>query len=116
MDDSFKISDLVAAEEELRQLKEKYGEVEKEPFWKRMITTYAEKKAAREPVKIRKSKYCLAALFGGWLGLHCFMVNKKVLGFVYLVLFFSGISFLMSILDIWYAIFLETDEQKCIMI
>lgn len=114
--DNFKVSELVAAEAELQQLKEKYGECEKEPLWKRVITAYAEKKAAREPVKIEKSKYCLAALFGGWFGLHCFMVKKKALGIIYLVLFFTGISFLMSILDIWYALFLETDEDKCIKI
>lgn len=116
MDDSVKISELIAAEEELRQLKEEYGEEEKDSLWKRVVTAHVEKKAARQPVKIRKAKYCLTALFGGWLGIHCFMVNKKAMGILYLVLALSGISFMMSILDIWYAVFLQTDEQKCITI
>ena len=116
MDDSFKIQDLIAAEDELQHLKEQYGEKEKEPFWKRLISRIVEKKASRVPVKISKKKYCLTALLGGWFGLHCFLVKKKTAGFCYLVFFFTGIPFMMSILDIWYALFLKADEEKCIMI
>lgn len=44
MMDSFKVSELIAAEEELQQLKEQYGEPQKEPLWKKVITAYVEKK------------------------------------------------------------------------
>lgn len=47
MDDSFKIQDLIAAEDELQQLKEQYGEKEEEPLWKRLISRIAEKKALK---------------------------------------------------------------------
>lgn len=116
MEDTFRVSELIAAEEELQQLKEKYGETEKEPLWKRLITSYAEKKANRVPKEIAKKKYCLTAFFGGWLGIHCFMTGKKGQGILYLLLSFTGISFLMSILDIWYALFLQTDENGKIKI
>lgn len=115
-DKSFNVAGLVTAEEELQQLKKEYGMEEKESLWKRIISAFVDKKASRAPVTISKKKYCLATLFGGWAGVHNFMVGKKGMGVIYLALSFTGFSIVMSILDLWYALFLKTDDAKCITI
>ncbi len=110
------IKDFIEAEEELAQLKEQYGIEEKTPFWKRAIDALFARIKKREPVKINKKKYCLTALFGGWLGIHQFLVGKKKTGAAYLLLFWSGFSVIMTVFDLWYALFLKADEENCIFI
>lgn len=112
----FDINELIAAEEELRDLKQQYGIEEKVPLRRSIIDRFFANKESRTPVAISKKKYCLTALFGGWLGIHCFMVGKKGQGILYLVTCFTGISFAMSIMDILYAAFLETDDSRLIRI
>ena len=112
----FDVSQLIDAENELRQLKKEYGIEEKEPFWKKAGNYLFGISEKRKAVTIGKKKYCLTALFGGFLGIHQFMVGKKVQGVLYLLLSVTGLSFAMSLLDILYAAFLKTDENNMICI
>ncbi len=113
--DGFQVTELLAAEEELHALKQEYG-IEDTSKAKKGIDALIDRFGNRNPVPISKKKYCLSALFGGWFGLHCFLVGKKLRGFLYLLLSVTGISLAMSLLDILYAAFLETDEDKLIFI
>ena len=110
------ISEFIAAEEELQQLKEQYGIEERPPLWKRAIDALFRHIGEREPVKIEKKKYCLTAMLGGWLGIHQFLVGRKKLGLAYLLLFWSGFSVIMTVFDLWYALFLKSDEDSLILI
>ena len=110
------IKDFIAAEEELQALKEQYGIEENTPFWKRAVDALFAHIKQREPVKIKKKKYCLAAFLGGWMGMHQFLVGKKKTGMAYLLLCWSGFPFIMTVFDLWYALFLKTDEEGCILI
>lgn len=112
----FDMTELIAAEEELSRLKNEEGLNVKTSFWKKCIDKIIEITERRQPVAISKKKYCLVALFGGILGIHQFMVGRKIMGVIYLLLAITGISFAMSILDILYALFLKTDESKLITI
>ncbi|MCR5516665.1 MAG: TM2 domain-containing protein [Lachnospira sp.] len=113
-DSRIDVNGLIRAEEELSQLKREYGIEEKLPFWKKCINFYINMKEKRKPVQISKKKYCLTALFGGLFGIHQFLVGRKAMGVIYLLLSVTGLSFAMSVLDIWYAAFLETDDRKLI--
>ncbi|MBQ8518719.1 MAG: TM2 domain-containing protein [Agathobacter sp.] len=110
--------DFVAAEAELQELKEKHNIVDKEKssLWKKLGDKYVAYKESVKPVAISKKKYCLTALFLGWLGVHQFMTGKKVAGALYLLTSWTGISFAMSVLDIFHAAFLKVDENNCINI
>lgn len=116
--ENYDVADFVAAEAELQELREKHnisGE-EKNPLWKKIGDKYVEYKESIKPVTINKTKYCLITLFLGWLGVHQFMTGKKVAGVLYLLVSWTGISFAMSVLDIFYAVFLKVDDNKCITI
>jgi len=116
--ETYDVADFVAAETELQELKEKYNisSEEKKPLWKKIGDKYAAYKDSIKPVTISKKKYCLTTLFFGWLGVHQFMTGKKVAGVLYLLVSWTGISFAMSVLDIFYAVFLKADENHCISI
>lgn len=116
MNQEIDIKEFISAEEELISLKKQYGINEEPPFWKKAMDYFIKRSDKRNMVKIDKKKYCITALLGGWLGIHQFMVGKKGLGIIYLLTSFTGFSFAMSVLDIWYALFLKTDETNLIEI
>ena len=116
--EQYDVADFVAAEVELQELREKYNITgdEKKSLWKKIGDKYVEYKDSIKPVTVNKKKYCLPTLFLGWLGVHQFMTGKKVAGVLYLIVSWTGISFAMSVLDIFYAVFLKVDENNCITI
>lgn len=112
----YSLDDFVAAEAELQELKEKYHieSDEKQPLWKRVGDKYVAWKDNKQPVTVQKKKYCLTALFLGWLGVHQFMIGRKGTGVLYLVTCWTGISFALSVLDIFQAAFLKVDDNNLI--
>ena len=104
------VGQLVALEDELHMLKKEYGIEEKTSPIKKVIDRIVEKVSSREPVSVKKVNYCICALMLGVFGVHQFMVHKWVKGIVYLALSFTGLSFVLSLLDILYAAFLKTDD------
>lgn len=115
-DEKVDINEFIAAEEELSNLKKKLGIKQKTHIWKKILNLIVDHKEKRLPVRISKKKYCFLALFGGIFGIHQFAVKKYITGVIYLLVSFTGLSFAMSILDIWYAAFLKSDEDKRVII
>ena len=115
-EENFHIKDLVKAENELRELRKSCDMEGKQNAWISWLDKIFQAGAKRLPVSIGKKKYCLTALFGGWLGLHQFMVGRKAFGILYLMLSFTGLSFVMSVMDLLYAAFLKADESHMIEI
>lgn len=116
--ETYDVADFVAAEAELQELREKYNipVEEKKTLWKKIGDKYVAYKESIKPVTINKTKYCLITLFLGWLGVHQFIIGKRIAGILYLLISWTGISFAMSVLDLFYAMFLKVDENKCITI
>ena len=114
--ESYSIHDFVAAEAELQELKEKYHieDNKKQSLWKRLGDKYVVFKESRKPVTVYKKKYCLTALLLGWLGVHQFMIGRKGTGILYLVICWTGISFALSVLDIFQAAFIKSDDNNLI--
>ena len=116
--ETYSLNDFIDAEAELQELKEKYHieDNKKESFWRKLGDTYVARKEDRKSVIVPKAKYCLIALFLGWLGVHQFMIGRKITGILYLATCWTGISFALSVLDIFHAVFLKVDENNCISI
>ena len=70
----------------------------------------------REPVAIGKTKYCLTALFLGWLGVHQFMAGKKFVGAFYLLTCWSGISVALTVFDLVVALCMPKNESGEILV
>lgn len=114
--DTYNVYDFIDAEAELQELKQKYHveDNKKQSLWKRLGDQYVALKDNKKPVTIQKKKYCLTALFLGWLGVHQFMIGRKITGILYLITCWTGISFALSVLDIFQAAFLKGDENNLI--
>ena len=104
------VGKLIALEDELHRLKKECGIEEKTSPIKKSIDWIIERISGREPMRVKKLNYCLCALMLGFLGAHQFMVHKWAKGVLYLALSFTGLSFVLSLLDILYAAFLKTDD------
>lgn len=61
-------------------------------------------------MKVSKGIYIALCLFLGGLGVHKFYSGKWVQGFLYLVLCMTGISLVLSVFDLLFAIFKKSDE------
>lgn len=116
--ETYSLNDFIDAEAELQELREKYHieDNKKQSWWKRLGDTYVARKDNTKLVTVQKKKYCLIALFLGWLGVHQFMIGRKVTGILYLLTCWTGISFALSVLDIFQSAFLKVDENNCISI
>lgn len=106
---------------ELEDLREQYGieppeEEKKEGKISHMVSSFFERRDAREKVCVNKKKHLKLAIFLGWAGAHRFHAKQKVLGIVYLLTCWSGFSVAMTIIDILEIIPIQADENGNIMI
>lgn len=110
--------DMVAAEMELDELRRQQGlEPEhKEGKLSRLISSYFERKDAKEKVTVSKKKHLLLCIFLGWAGGHRFHTKQYVLGIVYLLTCWTGFSAAMSIIDLMVIIPMQADENGNIQI
>ena len=67
-------------------------------------------------MKVSKGIYIALCLFLGGLGIHKFYAGKWVQGFFYLALCATGISLVLSVFDLFGAIFKKSDEYGQIRI
>jgi len=107
-------AELVAAEEELRALKEKYGMDTNEK--KGIISKLFDILGEREPVLVDRKKYLLLNVFLGFAGGHRFYSKRYILGVLYLAFCWTGFSIAMSIIDIMIALPKPVDEDGKILI
>ena len=70
-----------------------------------------EKNQEEIEMKVSKGIYIALCLFLGGIGAHKFYSGKWVQGFLYLVLCATGISLVLSVFDLFGAIFKKSDEH-----
>ena len=108
-ENSVSVQELIAAEEELAELKREHGI---EDHKKRgLISRLLDKLTDREEVTVNRKKYLLLNVFLGWAGGHRFYSKRYLLGTIYLLLCWTGLSVAMSIIDILVAIPKPVDEE-----
>ena len=105
------MEEYLAAKAELDAVREEYGVKPKEGKISRAISNFFDKRDARQLRKVNKKKYLLLAVFTGWLGGHRFYARQWVVAILYLVLFWSGFSLAMTIIDLMAVIPKEADED-----
>ena len=110
------IDDYLAADAELKALRKEHGIEEKEGKISHLISSFFERRDAREKVLVNKKKHLLLALFLGWCGGHRFHAKQYVLGVLYLVFFWTGMPMAMTIIDLMQIIPIPADENGDILI
>ena len=116
-DDEMKIlTDIAFAQEELNQLKREHGLEEEEKGLKKLISTALNNRETREKVLISKKKYVLLGLFTGIFGGHRFYAKQYITAVLYLLLFWTGISISMTVIDLMIVAPIKADENGMILI
>lgn len=118
--DTFNMEELLAAEAELKYLREKYGietpEKEKEGKISRMISNFFERRDMRQKVLVNRKKFLWLLLFTGWAGGHRFYARHYKVAIFYLLTCWSGMSIAMSIIDFLQFVPYPVDENGNIMV
>ena len=116
-DDEMKIlTDIAFAQEELNQLKREHGLEEEEKGLKKLISTALNNRETREKVSISKKKYVLLGLFTGIFGGHRFYAKQYITAVLYLLLFWTGISISMTVIDLMIVAPIKADENGMILL
>ncbi len=108
------ISEFIALQQELSDVKKKYGIEEKEGRLSKLISSFFERRENRQKIQISRKKYLLLAVFTGWFGGHRFYAKHYPTAVLYLVLFWSGFPLAMTIIDLLVAIPMQADEEGMI--
>ena len=108
------VSELIAAEAELADLKEQYGlqEQKKKGIFSRLMDFFC----SRQEVTVNRKKYLMLNIFLGWAGGHRFYSKRYFLGILYLLFCWTGISVAMSIIYILVALPKPVDDTGNIQI
>lgn len=86
------------------------------PEIQRLGDRYAEY-TVKSKVPVNRKKYIRLALTCGWLcGAHRFYAKKPVIGTLYLIFFWTGVSFAMTLIDLMIALPMVPDENGNIII
>ena len=109
------IDEYVALQRELEELQKEQGTYEEKGI-ARLISSYFERKDAREKVRIKKKTLILVALLLGWCGVHRFMLRQKWLGLVYLCFCWTVFPVCMTIVDIIEYLPMKPDEEGYILV
>lgn len=126
-EDEVSMKEYLDAKMELEKAQKAAGIEEKEKGLSRFISWIFEMQDARQRHSVKKMRYILFALFGGWCGLHRFYEKRWILGVIYALplllsafnrdLFsFVGLSMAMSVIDILIAVGHYSDENGEIVI
>ncbi len=110
------LMELAMMEEELKRLKKEQGiEEPKEKGLSRMVSSFFERRDAREAVPLKKKTYILLAIFTGWMGGHRFYAKQWKLGLVYLLLCWTGFGAINAFIDLLVVIPKPADESGIVM-
>ena len=115
VEEGIDIDEYVALQRELDELEKEAG-LKQEKGISRLISSYFERKDAREKILISKKKLIWTAVLLGWCGGHRFMLKQKTLGFVYLAFCWTCFPVCMTIVDIIEYIPLKPDETGTILV
>lgn len=108
------VSDIMLAERELDELKEKYGVQEEEKGIKKAVSGFFDRKDAFSQIPIKKKTYVRLALFLGAFGGHRFYTKQYPSAILYLLTCWTGYSLAMTMVDLLIAVPKKADENGCI--
>lgn len=110
----------LAAQAELRYLREKYGiedpDKEKEGKISRMISNFFERRDMRQKVLVNRKKFLWLLVLTGWCGGHRFYAHHYKVAIFYLLTCWTGMSIAMSIIDFLQFVPYPVDENGCILV
>lgn len=109
------LEDIAYAQAELNELKKEHGIQDEEKGLKKLISWFLDKRDKRTKVPVNRKKYlwlCLIGIFGA----HRFYAKQYFTGIVYLLLFWSGFSISMTIIDWMIVVPMKADENGNIYI
>ncbi len=104
------LEDIAYAQAELNELKKEHGIEEEEKGLKKLISWFLDKRDGRKKIPVNRKKYlwlCLIGIFGA----HRFYAKQYFTGIVYLLLFWSGFSISMTIIDWMIVVPMKADED-----
>ena len=102
-----------ALEDELYDLKREKNLLKK----KNVFVSFIDKIVNREPKQVNRKKYIHLALGLGWFcGANRFYAGQKIRGILYLLFFWTGIPFSMTLIDLMIALPMKVDTDGNIMI
>ncbi len=105
------LEDYAAANVELNALKAEHGLLPEEKGLTRLISWIFEKRESREKACVNKKKILWLAVLLGAFGAHRFYSKRYVLGTLYLLFCWSGVSTAMTIIDLVELIPVPADEN-----
>lgn len=105
------LNDIIAAQNELNDLKEKYGLQEEEKGLKKAISNFFDKRDALAEVPFNKKKYVWLAVLLGWMGGHRFYTKQYTTAVLYLLTCWTGYSLAMTIIDLMIVLPKKADEN-----
>lgn len=108
------ITDIIEAQNELNTLKKEYGMEEEDKGIYKLINRYYARKEKVEKTPLKKKTYILLLIFTGILGGHRFYAKQYPSAIVYLLLCWTGVSFVMSLIDLMIVAPLKADENGII--
>ena len=114
-DEKVNFDDYLALQKELDETREKHGLEVKEGKVSRAISNFFDKREARELDSVSRKKYLIIALLTGWMGGHRFYARQYPSAVLYLLLFWTGFPFAMTLIDLMIAIPKEPDENGNIL-
>ena len=114
-DEKVNFDDYLALQKELDETRQKYGVEVKEGKVSRAISNFFDKREARELHSVSRKKYLIIALLPGWMGGHRFYARQYPSAVLYLLLFWTGFPFAMTLIDLMIAIPKEPDENGNIL-
>lgn len=107
---------MIALEEELAALKQEHGIVDQPKWWMKVGDFIAERKENRKQVVVNRKKYIVFGVCLGWAGGHRFYAKQYGLGVLFLLFFWTGVPFAMTLVDLMIAIPKMPDEKGMICI
>ena len=115
VEEGVNIDEYVALQRELEELQKQQGTY-KEKGLSRLISSYFERKDARDKILVSKKRLIWTAVLLGWCGGHRFLLKQNILGMVYLCFCWTCFPIAMTIVDILEYIPLKADENGMVLV
>ena len=115
VEEGVNIDEYVALQRELEELQKQQGTYQEKGL-SRLISSYFERKDARDKILVSKKRLLWTALLLGWCGGHRFLLKQNILGMVYLCFCWTCFPIAMTIVDILEYIPLKADENGMVLV
>lgn len=105
------LEEMAAVQAELDEVRRAHGITVEEGRLSGLISRFFDKRQERKKQLVNRKKYVLLAVFTGWMGGHRFYAKRYPLAILYLLLFWTGFPFAMTLVDLMAAIPIPADEN-----